>query len=117
MIKTKWFDVAELAVDGKVDLTKIVDPYLLFGGSYGNDPKDSKDFKYLLFTECPKFTPAHKSFMAKFLTPEVGETRYIVTCRLVLCCVKSCRVILCRFLLSVVPMTICENIHASVSEI
>ena len=58
-----------------------------------NDPKDSKDFKYLLFTECPKFTPAHKSFMAKFLTPEVGETRYIVTCRLVLCCVKSCRVV------------------------
>jgi hypothetical protein len=60
-----------LAVNGKVDLKKVVDPYLLYGGSYANDPKDSKDFKYLSFTECPKFTPAHKSFMAKFLTPEV----------------------------------------------
>jgi hypothetical protein len=65
---TKFF--IELAVDGKVDLARIEDPYLKYGGAYGHDPKDSKDFKYLNFTECPKFS-GHKSFMAKFLTPEV----------------------------------------------
>lgn len=50
---------------------QIEDPYLKYGGSYVADSKDSKDFKYVTFTELPKFTPAHRSAMAKFLTPEV----------------------------------------------
>ena len=42
-----------------------------YGGAYGADPKDSKDFKYVTFSELPKFTPGHRSAMAKFLTAEV----------------------------------------------
>ena len=43
----------------------------MYGGQYGGDIKDSKDFKYVLFSELPTFTPAHRSAMAKFLTAEV----------------------------------------------
>jgi len=60
-------NVVDLAAKG------ISDPYLQFGGAYLGDPKDAKDFKYLTFTELPKFTPAHKSAMAKYLTPELFE--------------------------------------------
>ena len=35
------------------------------------DIKDSKDFVYVTFDECPKFTKKHRSAMAKFTTPEV----------------------------------------------
>jgi len=59
--------------EGKVDLGKIEDPYLKYGGTYAGDAKDSKDFKYLTFTELPAFTPAHKSLMAKTLTAELFE--------------------------------------------
>ena len=60
--------------DGKVDLTKVEDPYLKYGGAYStDDPKNTDDFKYLNFSEVPKFTEAHRSAMAKFLTPEVFE--------------------------------------------
>jgi len=59
--------------EGKLDLTKIEDPYLKYGGSYAGDPKDSKDFKYVTYTEFPTFTPLHKSLMAKHLTPELFE--------------------------------------------
>ncbi len=59
--------------DGKVALDKVQDPYLKYGGAYLGDPKDSADFKYVTFTELPKFTPAHKSLMAKTLTPELFE--------------------------------------------
>ena len=61
--------------DGKVDISApgFDDPYLKYGGTYATDPKDSADFKYVQFTEMPKFTPAHKSAMAKYLTPEVRE--------------------------------------------
>lgn len=54
--------------------SQLDDPYLKYGGSYGGDVKDSKDFKYVLFSELPKFTPGHRSAMAKFLTPEVNGT-------------------------------------------
>jgi len=37
----------------------------------GGDVKDTKDFAYMTFDECPQFTPKHKSAMAKFTTPEV----------------------------------------------
>lgn len=60
--------------EGKVDLAKITDPYLKYGGSYGGDLKDTKDFKYLTFSELPKFTAEHKSLMAKTLTPELFES-------------------------------------------
>ena len=60
--------------DGTVDLSKIEDPYLKYGGAYNlDDPKNTKDFKYLVFNECPKFSPQHRSAMAKFLTPELFE--------------------------------------------
>jgi len=57
--------------DGKVELSKVEDPYLKFGGAYLGDPKDAADFKYLTFTDIPAFTPAHKSLMAKVVTPEL----------------------------------------------
>lgn len=59
--------------DGKVDLGKVEDPYLVYGGSYAGDAKDAADFKYLTFTEVPKFTDKHKSLMSKVLTPELFE--------------------------------------------
>jgi hypothetical protein len=59
--------------DGKVSLDQVADPYLLYGGSYAGDAKDAPDFKYLTFTEVPKFTDKHKSLMAKTLTPELFE--------------------------------------------
>ena len=70
------FNFIELQnADGKVDISApgFDDPYLKYGGTYATDPKDSADFKYVQFTEMPKFTPAHKSAMAKYLTPEVRE--------------------------------------------
>jgi hypothetical protein len=54
-------------------MDKVADPYLLYGGSYAGDAKDAPDFKYLSFTEVPKFTDKHKSLMAKTLTPELFE--------------------------------------------
>lgn len=59
--------------DGKVSSDKFSDPYLLYGGSYAGDIKDTRDFKYLTFTELPKFTEKHKSLMAKTLTQELFE--------------------------------------------
>ena len=59
--------------DNKVDLGKVEDPYLVYGGSYAGDAKDASDFKYLTFTEVPKFTDKHKSLMSKVLTPELFE--------------------------------------------
>lgn len=57
--------------DGTFDTSKVEDPYLLYGGAYGEDAKNSSDFKYVEFTEVPKFTDAHKSLMSKVLTPEL----------------------------------------------
>lgn len=31
-----------------------VDPYLKYGGAYKGDPKDSKDFHYVIYDELPK---------------------------------------------------------------
>lgn len=59
--------------DGKVDLSKVEDPYLQYGGSYAGDSKDSADFKYVTFTELPAFTDKHKSAMAKHLTAELFD--------------------------------------------
>lgn len=44
---------------------------LAYGGAYLGDPKDAADFKYITFTEIPAFAPAHKSLMAKIVTPEL----------------------------------------------
>ena len=49
------------------------DQYLKYGGSYAGDSKDTADFKYITYTELPKFSQIHKSAMAKFLTQEVFE--------------------------------------------
>jgi len=60
--------------DGTLDLAKVEDPYLKYGGAYNlDDVKNTKDFKYMIFNECPKFSPAHRSGMAKHLTPELFE--------------------------------------------
>jgi creatine kinase len=62
------------AEDGTVDLTKVEDPYLKYGGAYDEaDAKNSNDFKYVKFDEVPKFTENHKSIMSKTLTPELFE--------------------------------------------
>lgn len=63
----------ELQEDGKVDLSKVHDPYLAYGGSYKGDHKDTKDFKYITFDIVPAFTTHHKSLMSKVLTPELFE--------------------------------------------
>lgn len=59
--------------EGKVELGKVEDPYLKFGGTYAGDIKDTADFKYLSYTTLPKFTDKHKSLMAKYLTQEVFD--------------------------------------------
>lgn len=59
--------------DGNLALEKVEDPYLKYGGAYAGDIKDTTDFKYVTFTELPKFTPQHKSLMSKVLTAEVFE--------------------------------------------
>ena len=59
--------------EGKVAMDKITDPYLMYGGLYAGDPKDSSDFKYVAFNELPKFTDKHKSLMSKVLTQEVFD--------------------------------------------
>ena len=51
----------------------VEDPYTKYGGSYTGDPKDTAAFKYVTFGAMPKFTPGHKSAMAKYLTPEIFE--------------------------------------------
>ena len=53
--------------------TSVEDFYLKFGGSYAGDAKDTPDFKYVTYSDLPKFLPAHKSAMAKYLTAEVFE--------------------------------------------
>jgi len=37
----------------------------------GGDVKDTEDFVYVTFDECPKFTDKHRSAMSKFTTPEL----------------------------------------------
>jgi len=59
--------------DGNVDLSKVDDPYLLYGGYYAGDPKDGEDFKYLTFDKLPAFTDKHRSFVAKTLTADLFE--------------------------------------------
>lgn len=59
--------------DGKVELAKVEDPYLIYGGAYLGDIKDTSDFKYVTYTELPKFTDKHKSLMAKTLTQELFD--------------------------------------------
>ena len=58
-------------------LLQLEDPYLKYGGSYGGDPKDSRDFKYVTFSELPKFSDAHRSAMAKYLTTEVKIMQFL----------------------------------------
>ena len=53
--------------------TSMEDPYLKYGGAYAGDAKDTSDFKYVTYSDLPKFLPAHKSAMAKYLTAEVFE--------------------------------------------
>ena len=53
--------------------TSVEDSYLKFGGAYAGDAKDTPDFKYVTYSDLPKFSPGHKSAMAKFLTAEVFE--------------------------------------------
>lgn len=57
--------------DGNVSLAGIADPYLLYGGSYASDIKNTTDFKYVNFDSVPAFTDKHRSLMAKTLTPEL----------------------------------------------
>lgn len=70
-VKPKSEEVKD--TNGDVLIEIVEDPFLKYGGSYAGDPKDTADFKYVKFTEVPKLTPAHKSAMAKYLTPELFE--------------------------------------------
>jgi creatine kinase len=44
-----------------------------FGGKAMGDPKDTSDFDYLTYSTLPKWTPKHKSLMAKCLTQSVFD--------------------------------------------
>lgn len=69
-----------LAENGNLDLAKVQDPYLLYGGRYNpDDIKNTDDFTYLVFDECPRFSDKHKSAMSKHLTPELFEKLKNVT--------------------------------------
>ena len=37
-----------------LEVSAKVDPYLKYGGAYKGDPKDSKDFHYVIYDELPK---------------------------------------------------------------
>ena len=63
----------EDAEKGTSAAVALEDQYLKYGGSYAGDSKDTVDFKYITYSELPKFSPIHKSAMAKFLTQEVFE--------------------------------------------
>jgi creatine kinase len=67
------FNELKEADEDKVALNKVEDPYLLYGGHYAGDIKDTKDFKYVTFDQVPAFTPAHKSLMRKVLSPAVFD--------------------------------------------
>ena len=58
---------------GNIVLEKVEDPYLRYGGKYEADPKDTKDFRYVTFTELPKFGPEHRSLMSKVLNQELFD--------------------------------------------
>lgn len=59
--------------DGTLNLSKVEDPYLKYGGAYLGDPKDAPDFKYVTFETLPNFSPAHRSLMSKVLTQELFD--------------------------------------------
>ncbi len=63
--------------------TKLISPrldFLHFGGRYNPiDTKNTDDFTYLVFDECPHFSNAHKSAMSRHLTPELFEKLRYVT--------------------------------------
>lgn len=60
--------------DDKLDLSKINDPFLAYGGVYlsiDSEPKHSHDFKFVHFDEFPNFTPQHTSLLTSILTPSI----------------------------------------------
>lgn len=64
---------AEEFLEEEDENEELVDPYLQFGGAYEGDKKDTDSFKYISFTELPRFTPDHKSLLAKHLTLPVFQ--------------------------------------------
>lgn len=68
---TKFAELKD--ADGKVALDMVQDPYLLYGGAYENDPKDTIGFKFVNFSKMPNFTSEHVSAMANTLTPNLFE--------------------------------------------
>lgn len=68
---TKFAELKD--ADGKVALDMVQDPYLLYGGAYDNDPKDTIGFKYVNFSKMPTFTSEHISALANTLTPNLFE--------------------------------------------
>ena len=57
--------------NNKINLKAIKDPYLIYGGYYTDDIKNTYDFKYIRFTELPKFSNNHRSIMSKLLTQDL----------------------------------------------
>ena len=60
------------AGDDTLNLEELMveDPYLKYGGEYGPDKKNTKDFRYVHFKEYPAFYN-HKSMMAAVLSPDL----------------------------------------------
>lgn len=59
--------------DDKVALEHIKDPYLMYGGRYQDDVKNSDTFHYVHFDHVPAFTEQHKSIMSRVLTSELFD--------------------------------------------
>lgn len=57
----------------------IHDPYLAYGGSYVGDFKDTNYFRYITWTNRPKFTEKHRSLLVKHLSEELFQKLKDVT--------------------------------------
>lgn len=65
---------AELKDDaGMISLADVEDPYLRFGGYYSEDPKNTKDFRFVHFETMPRFSPAHRSSLVRHLTQDIFD--------------------------------------------
>ena len=62
-----------------LEVSSKVDPYLKYGGAYKGDPKDSKDFHYVIYDELPKVSRLEVKFHLK-----TRQLIYWFACSLVL---------------------------------
>lgn len=59
--------------EGKIAMDALADPFILYGGAYEDDSKNTPNFKYVTYTEFPRLTDAHQSQLKNVLTPHLFE--------------------------------------------